>query len=63
MCETPHWSRGRVREVLSEEEGAGEKMCDELLQPSPPALLGRGSRVFGSKVKPGKKGGMGERHF
>ena len=56
-----------MRSPPPEEEGAAETTCDELTQtpiPRPPAPLG-GEEVekIRSKVKPGKKGGVGGRWF
>ena len=56
-----------VRSPPPEEEGAAETTCDELTQtpiPRPPVLL-RGEELerIRSKVKPGKKGGVGGRCF
>ena len=56
-----------MRSPPPEEEGAAETTCDELTQtpiPHPPAPLG-GEEVekIRSKVKPGKKGGVGGRCF
>ena len=66
--EGPYAGAGEEREEPSpEEERAAETTCDELTAtpiPRPPALLG-GKEVekIGSKVKPGKKGGVGGRCF
>ena len=61
--EGPHAGAGEE----CEEEGAAETTCDELTatphSPSPCATRGEEVEKIGSKVKPGKKGGVGGRCF